>query len=843
MKKAATLLVLVFLVLHPLFTTIAVPSLIAQSTENGGATQDITPVNIFQEVSDIEREIRVALYDETNTTTPSYSYSGSWTTNVTLIESLLVNAGFEVKRLTAADIDGTNVLRTAFFDVFVMVDNNPRESITREVLDFWRGGGGILGFDGVASFLCYFGVMVPAMLNNHGYGVKWTYQSSMNHTVATRHPISQQSMIGDKFTDNSDWATFDWSSLQSYDYSDEYRMITTTDSGDNWVSTLARDTLTGGRVVHTFGDCNPISEGHDQMIIDAIDWLCPRPKARLVFDYSHRPYFGIDKGDPDLGYDADDRYAYFRDLLVERSYTVDKLFKSPDGNLTTENLAPYDVLLINTPYWNFTAAEVAAVTSWVAEGGGLILLGEVASFSVENTNINYLLSGFDMWLTTTNYVVSPFTTTANTEHPTMETAPDTYYSSGVYVNVTGDAYPLWYHGSYIVNAAQEYGRGRVFLAGDINFIDWFYIVSASNREYAINLVNWLSSGPAPVLLYTDEGSSSSYYRGPVATALNELGIDYYLTFQEKYLNLSLHLQDWYLVIVDNPWYAVYSHHSSFREYIASGGRFLMSSYLVDVFPTDPLWAMLGFEYVADVPDDIPLYIWDVDAPVFNRPHDYGAANFTPTDDIGDMGDNLTVFDNATALAGFTDTPQAGNAAIVLRNDGKTLYNAYLIDQFWGDNDDSTYADNYELWLNEIAYMLRPTISKPADVEYEEGTTGHSIVWNSDSFYPLEYLIERNSDLIAHYPWDGGAISISIDGLAIGTYIFEITVSDRVGYTESDTVTVVVTESITTTTTTTTTITTTMDGTPYDPTLVIVALVGVGVAIVLIVILQKKRNGK
>ncbi|MBE0527197.1 MAG: hypothetical protein IH631_09660, partial [Candidatus Thorarchaeota archaeon] len=200
MKKAATLLILLFLI-APLFVVTSTPNFSGVTSEDKISVQNNVPLNIFQETSDIQRDIRVALYDEPNITQTSYSYSGLWTTNVTEIEILLVNAGFAVTRLTASEIDGNDTLRTALFDVFVMVDNTPRESITDEVLNFWRGGGGILSFDGAISFLCYFGVMVPNSVGDHGHGSYWTYQWSTNHTVASRHPVVGEVMIGNKYVD------------------------------------------------------------------------------------------------------------------------------------------------------------------------------------------------------------------------------------------------------------------------------------------------------------------------------------------------------------------------------------------------------------------------------------------------------------------------------------------------------------------------------------------------------------------------------------------------------------------------------------------------------------------
>jgi hypothetical protein len=271
------------------------------------------------------------------------------------------------------------------------------------------------------------------------------------------------------------------------------------------------------------------------------------------------------------------------------------------------------------------------------------------------------------------------------------------------------------------------------------------------------------------------------------------------------------------------------------------GKFLMSGYQVSAASTSPLWSVLGFEYAAQAPDNPDLYIWDEGASIFNQPYDYGALNFTNFGlDYGDEGDLLTVFDNATALAGFSDTPQDGNASIVLRNDGMTLYNAYLIDEFDGDTDDSTYPDNFELWLNEIAFMLRVSIDQPGNVVYTEGDTGNEIVWHPHSLLPAEYIIERDGVPIEHEPWFGGPIVLDVDGLAAGTYQFAITVMDRAGYEAADVVEVTVEEEVTTPTTTTTPSPTLPPG---DPTLLlIIAAAAGGVIIIVVILIMMKKKG-
>jgi hypothetical protein len=273
----------------------------------------------------------------------------------------------------------------------------------------------------------------------------------------------------------------------------------------------------------------------------------------------------------------------------------------------------------------------------------------------------------------------------------------------------------------------------VILTSDINWPDFNHYTTLNNDIFAVNTINWLSAAAANVLLYVDEPWSPNYYRTPVCEALNDLGIPFHLTWTDIFLNLSLHTDPWNLVIVDNPWWSIDSYYGDIVDYIEAGGHFLMSSYLVDNLPTSPLWRQLGFAFADDPPDGADLFIWDHGHDIFNQPIMYGAANFTPTLDYGDEADMLTVFSNATALAGFTPNPAVDNASIVLRNDLRTLYNGYLIDEFSGDLDDSAYPDNLELWINEIAFMMRPicaiTPDVPVNVTEGEILTFHAEVAN------------------------------------------------------------------------------------------------------------------
>ncbi len=147
----------------------------------------------------------------------------------------------------------------------------------------------------------------------------------------------------------------------------------------------------------------------------------------------------------------------------------------------------------------------------------------------------------------------------------------------------------------------------------------------------------------------------------------------------------------------------------------------------------------------------------------------------------------------------------------------------------------------------------PTIDSPDDIEYESGTTGHSITWQPSDPDPDSYEVYRNNSLIDNGAWNGEDIIVVLDGLGIGVYNYTLIVHDGSGNSASDTVLVIVVEASTTTTgtttITTTETTTTTDTTPtttepggMDPVLLVITLSGtLGVVIILLVIYIKKRR--
>ncbi|MBD3405228.1 MAG: hypothetical protein GF411_03715, partial [Candidatus Lokiarchaeota archaeon] len=145
----------------------------------------------------------------------------------------------------------------------------------------------------------------------------------------------------------------------------------------------------------------------------------------------------------------------------------------------------------------------------------------------------------------------------------------------------------------------------------------------------------------------------------------------------------------------------------------------------------------------------------------------------------------------------------------------------------------------------------PTIDSPEDIEYLEGETGNFISWQPFDFAPDTFEIFLNASLIIDGKWDGSNISLNVDNLRPGTYIFELVVYDESGHSVQDSITVTVVPvgdidptSITTTTSTTTSTlpTNPQDNAPLFLGIGLGAGVVIGIVLIAVVVPLLKKRG-
>jgi hypothetical protein len=104
-----------------------------------GINNDVTKQSLAAPAQ-LPHDARIAIYDEDNLTVPDHSNAENLTNHVDVLVSLLEGAGHEVTLLTTADILNHELL-TVDYDIFIMVNNVPRESISNLVREYWLGGG------------------------------------------------------------------------------------------------------------------------------------------------------------------------------------------------------------------------------------------------------------------------------------------------------------------------------------------------------------------------------------------------------------------------------------------------------------------------------------------------------------------------------------------------------------------------------------------------------------------------------------------------------------------------------------------------------------------------------
>jgi hypothetical protein len=842
MKKKLHVLVLSLFIVSVLFFS---PAALSEVETNGVVQVDDSSLAA---TGYVPGDIRVAIYDEPNMTTPSYPIStGGKNNNVTGLMNVLVSYGYDVTLLDVQDIYN-HELTTANYDVFCMVDNFPRENITYRVMDFWLGGGGLLVFDGSAGFLCSFGVLPPEAIGTSGSPAYWSYASD-DFVFTGLHPVSK-SVNGSINTVSSSYFLWDFLALQATSIGPDLTKVATSSISPNDATILAYEPSDrGGKVVTIAMDLvnDQLPELYP-IYADAVEWLAPKPKARILYDLTHQPWCPTDTWE----WAGDGNYlTTWRNDLVSRSFTVDKLHPSAAGNLTSDNLAPYDLLVTNQPLLSFSTPEIAAVDAWVSAGGGLFVIGDNPGVP-DNYHLDDLIAPYGFQF---NDTVAPYSTGVGIfdMHPTTEVCTSLVYQGATNLILSGGAYPIWsYAPGEVAAGASEYGAGRVVVICDANSVLDSWIGGADNEQFAMNVANWLTTSSARVLLFHDSTGIFPYnfYRSAVADALNELDIEFMLTFDRDYFNLSLNSRDWELVISDANSASPVVNYGFILDHLMNGGKLIMRDFLFR-YPNGSngwdlsLYTYMGFEgagATAFITSGAPtVYMWDDQHSVFDRPVDFAVdrfestANFYTTDFT-----NVTLHANATAIAGITPTPEVNQSAIVLGAGGRALCNMFSISQYTDDYDESTYADNFEIWLNEIAYMMRPTIESPGDLVFDLGEYDE-LLWNAYSYGPSDYQIKRDSVIIATQAWDGSTVTLDISSLPVGVYEFELTVRDIFAYQAEDTITVTIEEPPTPTTPTEPTTTPTALPPGGFMILVIAAAAGVVIIIVIFFLMKKKKT--
>lgn len=217
----------------------------------------------------------------------------------------------------------------------------------------------------------------------------------------------------------------------------------------------------------------------------------------------------------------------------------------------------------------------------------------------------------------------------------------------------------------------------------------------------------LSAVPAlasPSILVYDNSAHNLNARA----ALDSLSLSYTVATSGTF-NTLLGGSSWDLVVMDCPsttppdW-------TPMVDYVNGGGRAIMSFWDLDNdggYGDAALPGAFDVSVNGSISSPQEVYAWETSHAVFNTPNVLGDLTNWQSDYWVDNGDRLNAINGAEALAGFTASATAGEAAVVLGNDGRTIYNGFLFDDLV----------DYQIIANEVNYVLGgvPTIPAPGAI--------------------------------------------------------------------------------------------------------------------------------
>jgi hypothetical protein len=181
-------------------------------------------------------------------------------------------------------------------------------------------------------------------------------------------------------------------------------------------------------------------------------------------------------------------------------------------------------------------------------------------------------------------------------------------------------------------------------------------------------------------------------------AATQLGIPFTRATAANF-NTLLTSGTWDAVIVDCPSTLPTGGFGPLTTYITGGGRVAMSFWTLQTEAALAAAFQVGVASSFTTPQSV--FRWDAASPIFTTPYAVGDLPASFFSDLwADDGDrlNLVALSGATAVAGFTAAPTAGEAAIVIGNSGRTIYNGFLWDEL-------RRPESPNLIANQITFLL------------------------------------------------------------------------------------------------------------------------------------------
>lgn len=208
--------------------------------------------------------------------------------------------------------------------------------------------------------------------------------------------------------------------------------------------------------------------------------------------------------------------------------------------------------------------------------------------------------------------------------------------------------------------------------------------------------------------------------------------------------------------------------------------------------------------------NITLAVWDAASNTASDQVDVTVVDGTPPGI--DSPENVTYSEGATVYSITWDPTDAHPSSYVIYREGVSVKSGdwnTSVETITVSVDGLTVGTyNYTIVATDVGsnmavdtvYVIvydgtSPTIDSPPDISYDEGATGYSITWDPSDANPVSYVIYKDGVPVKSGAWNSSSetISISVDGLAVGSYTYVLEVTDIGFLTASDTVLVIVSD--------------------------------------------------
>ncbi len=282
---------------------------------------------------------------------------------------------------------------------------------------------------------------------------------------------------------------------------------------------------------------------------------------------------------------------------------------------------------------------------------------------------------------------------------------------------------------------------------------------------------------------TDAGTSSDF-ASPALTSLG-YGGDFTVVDDSVRFEFAVKTGGWRLIMVEeyqNPLTETLM--DALYDFYSDGGTILFSSSAMDSWNSHALFSAAGISAGSGYATPIPVYAW-VPGPLFQTPN--AVPNLSTFLDACTTDGYYLTTTTATAVAGYSESVQAGQAAITVNSEGRIIVNGFAPGLVNQDADTDGVNDMIELYENEIFSMNGlgdPALTaSPSNVDFRIGPGDSDmmdITLTNTSDFPINWTGEASAapqwfsmtpDTGTLQPGDSTMITLSVNagGKSIGFY--------------------------------------------------------------------------